>query len=126
MNIEELKRLAEAATPGPWEYDHGCIADNGKAIISEYFVRLDGDDVSIAANIIDPESCRPSKSNAAYIAAANPSAVLELIRQRDELLVAAKDAHQVLRDWVGYIPSSTIQEDLDMLGMAITNAEKQS
>lgn len=89
MNIEELKRLAEAATPGPWEYDHGCIAENWKAIISEYFVRLEDDDVSIAAGIIDPKTCRPSKSNAAYIAAANPSAMLELIQKlevtQDEL-----------------------------------------
>ncbi len=59
----------------------------------------------------------------AFLDAVKPAAVLELIRQRDELLIAAKDAHQVLRDWVGYIPSSTIQEDLDMLGIAIANAE---
>jgi len=97
MNIEELKRLAEAATPGPWEYDHGCIADNGKAIISEYFVRLDGDDVSIAADIIDPESCRPSKSNAAYIAAANPAAVLELIAEIDRLRKANDRAQAEIR-----------------------------
>lgn len=47
-------------------------------------------------------------------------------RQRDELLSAVKDARHTLIDWKEYIPSNTIQEDIDMLGIAIANAEKQS
>lgn len=108
-NLEELKRLAEAATPGPWDVAvwtcgvRGCEVKRG----------------------IDRIGCDLHFPNAEFIAAANPAAILELIRQRDELLVALKDAHQVLRDWGAYIPSSTIQEDLEMLGVAIANAEKQ-
>jgi len=109
MNIEELKRLAEDATPGPWVAAINTNMDNK---VSHSF----GDICQTGKDIGD----------AIFIAAANPAAVLELIRQRDELLIAAKDAHQVLRDWVGYIPSSTIQEDMNMLGIAIANAEKQS
>ncbi len=127
MNTEELKRLAEAATPGPWEYDHGCIAENGMAIISEYFVRLEDDDVSIAAGISDPKTCRPSKSNAAYIAAANPAAVLELIRRHDELLAALKDAREMVEDWGAYAPEYMqdkydLKGDLDKLDAAIAKA----
>lgn len=106
MNTEELKRLAEDATPGPW---------NIRPYVPGIDCGVDG-----MFQVCHHASAR----DAAYIAAANPAAVLELIRQRDELLIAAKDAHQVLRDWVGYIPSSTIQEDLNMLGIAIANAEK--
>lgn len=117
-NLEELKRLAEAATPGPWMhlfgdrlvYDRlndGCRGNSIVGVDYRYYSAKE------AANLD-------------YVAAANPAAVLELIRQRDELLVALKDAHQVLRDWEAYIPSSTIQEDLEMLGVVIANAEKQS
>ena len=58
MNIEELKRLAEAATPGPWEVRAGVL-------------RKIGEQQQIATIY------RPYNSQ--FIAAANPAAVLELI-----------------------------------------------
>lgn len=104
MNIEELKRLAEAATPGPW-YDRCGV------------LRGTGGEVKPIATIY-------RAFNSAYIAAANPDAVLELIaeveylrgknrehfdacigcdeelkratKQRDELLAALKDARREL------------------------------
>ena len=86
MNIEELKRLAEDATPGPWEYDYDdqdhdtCIGilwgTNHYAIATiPYNGQVSDEKVTATGN---------------YIAAANPAAVLELIRQRDELLSALK------------------------------------
>lgn len=68
--------------------------------------------------------------DAAYIAAANPSAVLELIRQRDELLAALKEARELVDDWGAYAPAYMQEKhdlagDLDKLDAAIASAEKQ-
>ena len=70
MNIEELKRLAEAATPGPWYDRAGVLRGTGGGI--------------------KPIATIYNGLNSPYIAAANPAAILELIRQRDELLAALK------------------------------------
>lgn len=102
MNTEELKRLADAATDIDWEF--GICRDNTVVCSGKY---------------------------AAYIAAANPAAVLELIRQRGELLSALKEARELVDDWGAYAPAY-IQEkhdlagDLDRLDAAIAKAEAQS
>lgn len=63
MDIEKLKRAAEAATPGPWEVAvwtcgvRGCEVKRG----------------------IDRIGCDLHFPNAAYIAAANPATILTLI-----------------------------------------------
>ncbi len=91
MNIEELKRLAEDATRGPWEYDYDdqdhdtCIGilwgTNHYAIATiPYNGQVSDEKVTATGN---------------YIAAANPAAVLELIRQRDELLAALKEVRDL-------------------------------
>lgn len=67
--IEELKRLAEAATPGPWDVAvwtcgvRGCEVKRG----------------------IDRIGCDLHFPNAEFIAAANPAAVLELIAEMERL-----------------------------------------
>lgn len=55
-------------TPGPWQAE--CASVNGRVV--EWFVRRDGDDVSIACDICDPttESHTISEANARLIAAA--------------------------------------------------------
>jgi len=73
MNIEELKRLAEAATPGPWStymitMQNMCIRKMNKCGYEE---------CEIARNV--------HHNNAAYIAAANPAAILELIAEVEAL-----------------------------------------
>lgn len=71
---KELRELCDKATPGPWEQSHAGTGRNGKFIIDEYFVRAsEPDDVSVAADIIDPVSGQPSEANAAFIAAARTS-----------------------------------------------------
>ena len=70
MNTEELKRLAEAATPGPWYDRAGVLRGTGGGI--------------------KPIATIYNGLNSPYIAAANPTAILELIWQRDELLAALK------------------------------------
>ena len=114
MNIEELKRLAEAATPGPW---FAAISSNMNNSVR----------VSMGT-ICDTEK---NIDDAEFIAAANPAAILELIQQRDELLAALKDARELVDDWGAYA-SNYMQEkhdlagDLDRLDAAISKVEEQS
>jgi len=99
MNIEELKRLAEAATPGPWYDRAGVLRGTGGGI--------------------KPIATIYNGLNSPYIAAANPAAILELIRQRDELLVALKALDRGCRDprCIGVL------HGLDLARTAIAKAE---
>ena len=69
MNIEELKRLAEAATPGPWNLALWTTGHRCAEVMTAHNHRIVRD---------------ATVENSAFIAAANPAAMLELIRQRDE------------------------------------------
>lgn len=82
MNIEELKRKAEAATPGPW-------AVNDDPRINEGAPHLMTKDGYAIADFWGDESglgLKGNERNAAYIAAANPAAILALIAERDAAL----------------------------------------
>ena len=65
MNTEELKRLAEAATPGPWYDRAGVLRGTGGGI--------------------KPIATIYNGLNSPYIAAANPAAILALIAEIDSL-----------------------------------------
>lgn len=78
--INELRKLADAATPGPWEYDYDdqdhdtCIGilwgTNHYAIATiPYNGQVSDEKVTATGN---------------YIAAANPAAILELIQQLEQ------------------------------------------
>ena len=124
MNTEELKRLAEAATPGPWEYqkDSKDFPVNGYVTVR---------DCIFSVCVLPYEGIRTDDrvtDNGLFIAAANPAAILELIRQRDELLAALKDAREMVSDWAGYASpyfqeKHDIDGDLKKLDAAITKAE---
>ena len=107
MNTEELKRLAEAATPGPWNTSPG-----GCGIIGPDKQWLGGMNDWVCEY---SEEMTQSENNAAFIAAANPAAVLELIQQRGELLAALRDAREMVSDWAGYA-SPYFQEKHDIDG----------
>jgi len=77
-------------TPGPWEVAHGGTAKNGKFEITEYFVRKPDDDVSIAADIIDPKTGEPSEANARRIC--------QCVNNFDELLGACKELEAAIWD----------------------------
>ena len=103
MNYEELKKRAEAATPGPW-FPTDWSADYGqnKTTIEAHSpeVILKGS-TSIWPNgirchrIADTESGDRPVSDAAYIAAASPDVVLKLIAERDALYGALKGVVRV-------------------------------
>ena len=81
-DFDELERLARAATPGPWEMSPGPVAPSCVYASDEPTLG----DVVCAAPV--PE-CKVSltawPANAAFIAAANPTAVLELLDRVAEL-----------------------------------------
>ena len=97
MTADELRKLAEAATPGPW---HAYPADHQRA----------HDDDLLPIFVIGPErfhtvaQVRPGNSdddlpaqtepNAKLIAACDPTTIIALLDERDRLLSALEQAHQ--------------------------------
>lgn len=57
-------------TPGPWEFAEASSWNKGERTSLEYFVRLPGDDIAIASDVIDPKTQEPSEANARLIATA--------------------------------------------------------
>ena len=90
--LAELRRLAEAATPGPWvSGDPGFGPGNAQCIVSI-------SDRAMGQDIQGP-TLRPAQFDVEYIAAANPDVVLALhdaAAERDAL--AAKV--EAVREWI--------------------------
>lgn len=87
----ELRRLAEAATPGEWSYEPddewssmGWLMSD-QLILALILARIEGDSAQQA-------------DNAAYIAAANPNTILALLDERAALLARAEKAEAALAD----------------------------
>jgi len=87
-DIDELERLAEAATPGPWcDRGFGGIQPESGG--------------SLVAVTVTKGGCLPDYvENSAYIAAANPTAILELVaevrRLRDYEEMARMQAFELM------------------------------
>lgn len=56
-------------TVGPLEASRAGFGSKSGIVIDEYFIRRPGDDVSVAADVIDPETGEPSESNARRLVA---------------------------------------------------------
>jgi len=80
MAYEELKRLAEEATPGPWQ--NGI--DDLEGVVAPHNPGL-GNVICIPPKRNMYSSLERWPDNAAFIAAANPSAILALIAQNETL-----------------------------------------
>lgn len=70
-NLDTLKKLAEAATPGPWD------ATMWESIIKKLF---DGAPTSVVASAMADDFAQ-AKADAAYIAAMSPDVCLKLIAE---------------------------------------------
>ncbi len=80
IDLEELKKLAKAATPGPWTSDehYGCVETAETPDCCD-----DSDECRVIAKLnYTGRCCAPVKEefNAAFIAAANPQTVLALLQ----------------------------------------------
>ncbi|MHA5404918.1 ead/Ea22-like family protein [Pseudomonas aeruginosa] len=98
----ELRRLAKAATPGPWVTD----AQQNGAIFN---IESESGDLCIAMSQENPASTRlemneQRRVNAEFIAAANPQAILGLIADLEEA-----------RNGMEYQPIMRLKNELDRL-----------
>ena len=91
MNIEELKRLAEAASPGQWLHDTTKWSKNIVCGAESDHIFIGGPICETRSPLgihgADPRCEKMREANAAFIAAAR-EAVPKLIQQRDKLLAA--------------------------------------
>lgn len=83
MTHDELRKLAEAATPGPWE-----IAERNR---SKCFSVEASPSMKIVCTYGDSLA---AQQDSAYIAAANPKTVLELLDEIAELEGEIESLHQ--------------------------------
>lgn len=91
-DIKELRRLAEAATPGEWE----AISDTVEGVDCEFIAHIltsrfsatydDKGEIAHIGNACDAE----------FIAAANPSAILSLLDKIDALTDALQMAKHIV------------------------------
>ncbi len=117
MNIEELKRLAAPLVK--WGADSAWGNPDGTATVG-YIDEDDNHDPIATVDVTIYDGFEDeSLGIAQFIAAANPTAILELIRQRDELLAALKALDRGCRDprCIGVL------HGLDLARTAIAKAE---
>lgn len=121
----ELRRLAEAATPGPWELWDGCSwrrfgsVTTGRTIVEPivYSERDRHPDLKV------------TKADGAFIAAANPHVILSLLaaidraeRQRDGLL----EALALIAKLTGLVAGSQCEERCYKIAAAAIAAVKET
>lgn len=104
MDLNKLEELARAATPGPWLHRH----DPGNPPGVQHGVKLEGEFGAWVCDCLDNADRLTvggvaGERNAAFIAAANPAAVLDLIdlirkqeARIDELTIVTGDQHMRL------------------------------
>ena len=110
MDTKELRRLAQAATPGPWEFeDVGhkyVVSKSGDGWISREVCKLDGSTMSAFRQ----------KENGPFIAAANPAAIIEIL---DRLEATEEDRSNFL------VEMGKLCAQCDVLRLRIEAVEKE-
>lgn len=96
----ELRRLAEAATPGPWEYQAPLKI-------------LAADRTSIVLIALSHASYREDEANSRLIAAANPKAILALLDEIDGLKAENEVLRGSLKQFAEMMKSINVPIDLD-------------
>ncbi len=104
----ELRRLAKAATPGPWRVQTGCSwrrigTDSG-----------DGDVLRPCTHPYDgwPDIVAPAE-NLKYIASANPKTILALLDEIDRLKAENEELRGALKQFTEMLKSINVPIDLD-------------
>lgn len=102
IDLDGLEKLAKAATPGPWGkigvpyYEFWIVREDEVEGFSHKHViaSVEADNCIEGSYYVNTQR----EANAAYIAAANPQAILDLISTNRELVKALKAAQQQL-EW---------------------------
>lgn len=97
---DELKAAAEAATKGDWSVDRLAVTADTRSLVccGQAYLECCGNP-DVDGDEYDPICSATSESDAAYIAAANPVAILEMIAENERL----RDAMAGLLEWVAPI-----------------------
>ena len=115
ININELRRLAQAATPGPWWVNQDGLNHGFERGVIE----INALDWWALAGVWAVNEGKPSdegSANAAFIAAANPAAIIKIL---DRLEAAENE-----RDWHAERCEDAMNE-CDALRAKIKEMEKQ-
>ena len=95
-DYDDLRALAEAATPGPWvQGDPFFGGQNAQCVVSV-------SEAAMGRDVMGP-TLRPALFDVEWIAAANPARVLALLAERDALaarLAASEAIAQAAREYV--------------------------
>ena len=110
--LERLEKLERAATAAPWEMARASSFSEGKVNCVECFVRRPGDDVSICADVIDPNSDKPSGETAAFIAETR-NALPGLLKSLRALVVHTSDMIEIENFLSTNSVKSVIQEEAE-------------
>ena len=124
-DYQELKRLAEAATPGPWKTNTAGSAKRGEPYkITEIYVYAPDtqDDTAICADVVDPVTQEPSEVNAAYISAASPDVVLGSLAEIDRLRTQNQALVKEMR-YIAGISNGQVKRVADQALAALAQAE---
>ncbi len=80
-DLAELRRLAEAATPGPWHAATGAAlqTDAGDDVTHVWYCRWRDERFLSISKVLDNELDQTTPEDAAFIAAANPAVMLALL-----------------------------------------------
>ena len=84
ITADEARELLHGATEGPWEVGVASSWQGSVRIETEMYVRRPGDNVALAAQVIDPRTEEISESNARLLAAA-PDLAATVIAQAAEI-----------------------------------------
>jgi hypothetical protein len=89
-DTDTLRKLAEAATPGPWR-----VSDKSVRLTQDNYILVVSQDRWIGLVM---DNCELSEEDAAFIAAANPTAVIALLDEMDALRAKVKVLVEALSD----------------------------
>lgn len=88
IDLDELERLAKAATPGPWRWWTSCSFRR----LSSDATGLDGDVLHAVTHVDGVADVIGTEATKEFIAAANPSTVLALVERLREAENALRGA----------------------------------
>lgn len=114
--FDELKKRAEAATPGPWEATRQT--DDECSFIG-YFIEGVGKTIS-------DDGTAPDHHDALFIAAANPAAILELLAVQAQLVEALANIAQPANAGCGcHFPCRCDSEGAEAINAVSMRSEAQ-